>query len=97
MHAAPGTFGPEDVAWETSEEPGRACVDAVCYHGERRTFRPADLGDVVLAVGVEVLGAEEEPSAARVVVEPGEPGRLRARWDVGGGLEVDALTRPGAR
>lgn len=88
IHPVEGQFGGHDVVWEPGREKGHVYVDAVCYRGDPRRFDFNAALDVVLGMGIEVLGhddpvAGEAPSAR---VESGKG--VTCRWSPGAGGEL---------
>jgi hypothetical protein len=70
IHAMPDcAFGSNEVRWEAGSDSSGAFVDAICYQGPRRGFRPADLGQVRLAVGMELLASHEVGTSAAPQIE----------------------------
>jgi hypothetical protein len=80
-----GRFAGAPLCWESGGAEDRAWVDAVCYQGVSRSFSLKACGDLVLAAGLELLRASEEPkTAVPVLLEAG--GRIRVEWE---GLVVE--------
>lgn len=70
IHPTPDcAFGPHAVRWEFACDATGAFVDAICYQGPRRGFRPADLGPLRLAVGMELLARHEPGTSAAPQIE----------------------------
>jgi hypothetical protein len=80
------------LAWEMEQAEGRVCLDGVCYRGPLQRFDPAELGEVVIVAGLELLRADQPPAASRPDVRKMEE-TLEATWPVGRGLEIQAPTR----
>ena len=93
IHTAPGRFGKHELAWEMERTEGRVCLDGVCYRGPRQRFDPAELGEVVIVAGLELLRADQPPAAKGPEVREKDNGTLEATWPVAGGLEIQAPTR----
>jgi len=93
IHTTPGRFGPHELTWDLEESEGRVCLDGVCYLGSRRKFDPQELGDVVMAAGLEVLAEGQPPAVSAPTVRKMGAGTLEANWSVVGGLEIQAPTR----
>ena len=93
IHTAPGRFGPHGLTWEMESAAGLVCLDGVCYRGPRRRFDPAELGEVVIVAGLELLRDDQPPAATGLAVREKENGTLEATWPVVGGLEIQAPTR----
>jgi hypothetical protein len=71
---------------------GRIYLDGVCYRGSRQQFDPAELGEVVIVAGLELLRADQPPEAKGPEVHEKDNGTLEATWPVAGGLELLAPT-----
>jgi hypothetical protein len=101
VHARGGRFGPNDVTWQLGRAEGRVFVDGVCYHGARRKFDLAQVGEVAIAGGLEVLRKDEAPAETSPELAVGRPrdGWYTVLWPVAGGLSVsgplDAIAYPG--
>jgi len=93
VHTTPGRFGPNELAWEMERAEGRVCLDGVCYRGPRRRFDPAELGEVVIVAGLELLLADRPPAASGPAVRKPGGGLVEATWPSAGGLEILAPTR----
>jgi hypothetical protein len=93
LHTIPAQFGPHQVTWVTGEEEGNAFVDGVCYTGEKRPFRMAEVGDVCIAFGLEILSGEASHSDAKIVLDRGGEGTFEAKWSVSDALTVKAPLR----
>jgi hypothetical protein len=93
VHPMAGRFGPFEVAWTASTAEGVAFVDGVCYHGPRTPFDLARLGKVILAAGLELIGAQEPPAAAGPSLEEHVEDTIRVAWAAGPGLAITAPTR----
>jgi len=98
IHTAPGVFGDREIPWEpgqSEKDDGRHIfVDGICYHGHRREFQFAELEKIVIALGIELLHAEEGPSGEPVRVEESS-GTLAASWNAGDGLALHGPLRAG--
>ncbi|MBN2309242.1 MAG: hypothetical protein JXR94_09745 [Candidatus Hydrogenedentes bacterium] len=81
IHTRPARFGEHTVAWEVQQGPNSVFVDGVCYRCEKRAFDLADIGEVELVFGLELLeddaAVSQEPIA---VTRNDEEGTLDARW-----------------
>jgi len=95
VHTAPGRFGGCDVTWETHEEAHKACLDAECYHGPRRTFPIASLGEAFIASALELLAADHPPSAAPLTLAQPSPHTVRAAWALPQPILLEAPSQPG--
>ncbi|HEX2739724.1 MAG TPA: hypothetical protein VHM69_04700 [Rubrobacter sp.] len=93
VHTAPGRFGPHELVWEMERAEGRVCLDGVCYRGPRRRFEPVELGDVVIFAGLELLRADQPPSASGPAACEPDGGMVDVSWPVAGGLRILAPTR----
>jgi hypothetical protein len=71
---------------------GRIYLDGVCYHGPRQRFDPAELGEVVIVAGLELLRADQPAAVNGPEVRETEIGALKAVWPVAGGQELLAPT-----
>jgi hypothetical protein len=92
IHTTPGRFGKHELTWEMEQAEGRVCLDGVCYRGSPQRFDPAELGDVVVVAGLELLRTDQPPSAKGPALREAN-GTLEATWPVAGGLEIQAPTR----
>ena len=92
IHTSPGHFGQHGLMWEMEISEGWVCLDGVCYSGPRRRFEPAELGEVVVVAGLELLRGNQPPAASGPAVRE-KDGMLEATWPVAGGLEIQAPTR----
>jgi hypothetical protein len=92
IHTTPGRFGEHDLAWEIEHAEGRINLDGVCYRGPRQSFDPAELGDVVIVAGLELLRADQPPATLKPDVRETH-GTLEATWAVEGGLDIQAPTQ----
>ncbi len=92
IQTAPGRFGPHELAWKMERAEGRTYLDGVCYRGSRQRFDPAELGEVVIVAGLELLRADQPPEAKGPEVHEKDNGTLEATWPVAGGLELLAPT-----
>lgn len=94
VHVAEGaSFAGTPARVEASREEGRARVDIILHHGEETPFDFPRLGGVRVAVGLEILPTEVEPTASRPRVDLAAPNRVRAEWV--DGLEALAPYRAG--
>jgi len=80
IHTSPGRFDTYPVRWETSNDDERACVDAVCYHGEKRAFTLADLREVRVLAGIELIGADAAPTDQPVVAATQGENIIQSTW-----------------
>ena len=92
VHTTPGRFGQNGLNWEMGCAEGRVCLDGVCYQGPRRRFAPAELGDVVILAGMELLRGDQPTAASGPEVRESGGGMMEATWSVAGGLELVAPT-----
>ena len=92
IHTRPGRFGEHGLTWEIEQTEGMVCLDGVCYHGPRQRFDPAELGDVVVVAGLELLRDDQPPAASGPAVRESD-GTLQATWRVAGGLGIQVPTR----
>lgn len=69
VQALPGRFGPYPVQWTCGSDGTSAYVDAICYQGPRRGFKPAELGEVVLACAMELLHGPAPAAAIAPMLE----------------------------
>ncbi|CAA9585598.1 MAG: hypothetical protein AVDCRST_MAG88-3889, partial [uncultured Thermomicrobiales bacterium] len=90
VHAVPGRFGPRPVEWQLGAGDDRIWLDAVCYRGPRRPFDPAELGEVALAAGLELLPAGQPPAAVPPRIGPPNDGVADISWPIGAGLRIVA-------
>jgi hypothetical protein len=93
IHTAPGRFGPHELAWELEQAEGRIYLDGVCYRGPRRRFDPAEVGEVVIVAGLELLRADQPRAAKGPEVREPDGGKVETTWPFAGGLEILAPTR----
>ena len=93
IHTTPGHFGAHSLSWKVERAEGRICLDGVCYRGPRRRFDPADLGEVVIVAGLELLRADRSPATPGPAVRKPDGGVVEAAWPTAGGLEIVAPTR----
>jgi hypothetical protein len=94
VHTAPGRFDNYPIVWETGNEDGRAFVDGVCYQGEKRAFRLADISEFVLVFGLEILPVGEPVAGSVLTVAESGGDIIDASWPVHAGLTVRAPRRP---
>jgi hypothetical protein len=92
IHTTPGRFGEHELTWEMEQAERQVCLDGVCYRGPLQRFDPAELGDVVVVAGLELLRADQPPEASGPAVREAN-GTLEATWPVAGDLKVQAPTR----
>lgn len=59
VHTLPSHFHGHSVAWRLGYEEGRVFLDGVCYSGDARNFRFDAESDIALAVGLELITADE--------------------------------------
>jgi hypothetical protein len=94
VHTTGGRFGPHAVQWQLGQDgegdEASTYLDGICYQGRKREFRFNELGDVVVAAGLELLVAGEEPSSARIRTAAQGRDRLRVTWPVVPELVLDA-------
>lgn len=93
IHALPGRFAGQAVAWTPGTERDRVLLDAVCYHGPKKSFDFRTLPEVVLAAGLEIQSLDETTSVPPQVSQP-KPEMVDAVWDAAGGLQVEVQTGP---
>ena len=93
IHTTPGRFGQHVLAWKMERTEGRIYLDGVCYRGPRRRFDPAELGEVVIVAGLELLTADQPMAVRGPEVREKDDGAFEAIWPVAGGLEIQAPTR----
>jgi hypothetical protein len=92
IQTTPGRFGPHELVWKMERAEGRIYLDGVCYHGPRQRFDPAELGEVVIVAGLELLRADQPVAVKGPEVREAEIGALKTVWPVAGGLELLAPT-----
>jgi hypothetical protein len=94
VHTTGGRFGPYTVQWQLGRhgEGDEACVflDGICYQGRQREFRFAELGDIIVAAGLELLDAGQVPSSARIRTASQGLDTLGVNWPAAGGLGLRA-------
>jgi hypothetical protein len=94
IHTTGGRFGPFAVEWELGQDDDgdQSCVflDGICYRGRQREFRLDELGDIVVAAGVELLAAGQEPSTARILTAAQGRDRLSVTWPAAQELVLSA-------
>lgn len=90
IHTAPSHFGPYPLEWQLGEEDGKAYLDGLCYAGPRRVFNLEELGEVVIAAGLELLGSDEIPTNLGLEAEKLNESRLKVNWPVSDELVVTA-------
>jgi hypothetical protein len=82
------------VQWQLGQEgegdEASVYLDGICYQGRQREFRFSELGDVVVAAGIELLAAGEDPSAARIRTAAQGRDRLSVTWPVAPELVLNA-------
>jgi len=93
LHALPGRFAGQAVAWQAGEDTDRVFVDAVCYQGPSRTFDFKERPEVALAAGIEMLPADAPPSEAPRLTAQTAPA-WEAVWDAAQSLRVAAPVEP---
>ena len=83
-------------SWETgtSSDNDEVYVDAILHQGPRRTFAPHELAETCVALGLELLSADQ--SAASSAPQSTTDGSLRRwRWDpVAGEIEAPVRLQP---
>jgi hypothetical protein len=94
IHTLPSWFGTQQVLWQLTEHDGRVTLDGICHSGPNQTFRFEDLGDIVLAGGMEVLPRGAHPVETTPTVERSSSDELRIRWMVGEGLCLNVPAQP---
>jgi hypothetical protein len=82
VQVLPGRFDGQDVVWECGVQDDLAVVDGVCYHGEPKRFDFKTLGDVKLAVAIELLGENETPAAGPLWLQD-KTGMNAVKWHEG--------------
>jgi hypothetical protein len=94
IHTTGGRFGPHSVQWQLGQEgegdEASVYLDGICYQGRQREFRFSELGDVVVAAGIELLAAGEDPSSARIRTAAQGRDRLSVTWPVAPELVLNA-------
>lgn len=80
IHTVAGRFGSQEIQWQLGGEGEQISLDAVCYSGPRQGFRPADVGDFILAAGLELLPVDQPISPAPVTVDAAAAGSVVVRW-----------------
>jgi hypothetical protein len=90
IHTIPSLFDGCKVVWQISHSENRVFLDGICYHGTKRSFDLRTLGEVTIAVGVEILRTDEPPAKHWPQLTAVRPGLVEATWDVGEKLHVHA-------
>lgn len=90
VHTLPGRFAGQEIVWESSVDDSAVCLDAVCYRGPNRDFDFKRLPEMVLAAGLEILSADEQPSKSSPRLTQPTPRVAEAAWELAGGLRVSA-------
>jgi hypothetical protein len=80
IHTAAGRFGSQDIDWQLGSEAGRVFLNALCYSGPRQSFNLAEVGDFILAAGLELLPVDQPITPAPVTVEPSTAGSIVVHW-----------------
>jgi hypothetical protein len=91
VHTLGGTFGEHPVAWKTGTIEDGAVVEAVCYQGEARAFRPAEIGAIALGVGLEIVSEGELPVTVGPKLQANSSDQIRLEWE---GLTLGAPVVP---
>jgi hypothetical protein len=81
VHAMPGRFADQSIAWESGHTGDVVFVDAVCYRGPQRAFDFNASLPVVLGAGVELLRAEEPVATTGPHVGEAAGGVVEAVWE----------------
>ena len=84
IHTCPGQFGSYSVVWEVGQTAGQAHVDGICYRGKRRRFPLAEVGEVVLAAGLELLTTDQRPAESSPEVRRTGDDLLSVTWRAAG-------------
>jgi hypothetical protein len=80
IHTVAGRFGSQEIQWQLGGEAEHVFLDAVCYSGPRQSLRPADVGDFILAAGLELLAVDQPITSAPVTVTPAANGSVVVHW-----------------
>jgi hypothetical protein len=84
VHTLPGRFAGRPITWQIGQDRESAFVDGICYRGEKKGFSFREPLEVVLALGIEMLRADEPPAGKIPTLVEGKPGPTEAVWQLGG-------------
>lgn len=91
IHPMPWVFDKETVKWELTEEEGKIALDGICYSGNPKKFNFAEIGEVVIAAGLELIesGGEAAKSYPQYEYASNDTGLIT--WE---GMQVTSPKRP---
>jgi hypothetical protein len=78
VHTLPGRLGEEEIVWSAGRDDRRGWLDAICVAGPVRRLAVAEV-PLQLAFAVELIGAEQSPSASPLSVSS-DGQRVAAAW-----------------
>ena len=60
------SFDGQPIVWRTEQVEGRASLVGICYEGDAKAFAIPQMGEIRIAVALELLQGNQQPSAAPI-------------------------------